>query len=323
MPRAKYRYNPQTLSYERAKYSPVERILRTLAFIAPTIVLSVILAFFFAKRIDSPKELELQKENQFYAEQFQKMTGDMTLMSKVLEEMKQRDRDIYRVAFNADMFPDELRTMGIGGSNRYKDLEGYSNSQLLKLTAQRIDSLESKLYGQSLSFQELVEIAKDKEDRLASIPAIQPVRNKDLKHVASGYGWRIDPIYKTQKMHTGMDFSSPIGTKVFATGNGKIVEVEVNSWGYGKCIVIDHGYGYKTRYGHLSAFKVKVGQKVKRGDLIGLVGSTGKSTGPHVHYEVEKNGEKVNPVGYYHSDLSPEEYERLIQISNNALKSFD
>lgn len=323
MRRARYRYNPQTLSYEKAKYTFVEHVLRAMAFVAPTIVLGVVLAFFLSKRIDSPKEIALQKEVDFYAAQFQQMNSDMDLMNKVLEEMKQRDKDIYRVAFNADAFPEELRKMGIGGSDRYKKLEGYTNSDLLKMTAQSIDALEGKLYGQSLSFQELVKIAKDKEERLASIPAIQPVRNKDLKHVASGYGWRVDPIYKTRKMHTGMDFSAPIGTKVFATGNGRVVEVEHNSWGYGNCIVIDHGYGYRTRYGHLSAFKIKPGQKVKRGDLIGLVGSTGKSTGPHLHYEVEKNNQKVNPVGYYHSDLSPEEYERLLQISNNALKSFD
>jgi murein DD-endopeptidase MepM/ murein hydrolase activator NlpD len=323
MPRAKYRYNPKTLSYERAKYTPLEKVLRTLAFIAPTIVLSVVFAYFLSQRIDSPKEIALAKENEFYQEQFEKMNADMDLMAKVLGEMKERDRNIYRVAFNADVFPDELRNMGIGGANRYESLDGYSNSALLKLTAQRIDSLESKLYGQSLSFKELVQIAKDKENRIACIPAIQPVSNKDLKHVASGYGWRIDPIYKTQKKHTGMDFSSPIGTEVFATGKGKVICVETDSWGYGKHIIIDHGYGYQTLYGHLSEYTVKVGQKVERGDLIGLVGSTGKSTGPHLHYEVIKHGEKVNPAGYYHSDLSPEEYERLIQISNNALKSFD
>lgn len=323
MAKAKYRYNPRTLSYEKAKYSPLEKVLRTLAFIAPTVVLGVVLAYFLSKRIDSPKEIALEKENEFYKEQFEKMNGDMVLMTKVLEEMKERDRNIYRVAFNADAFPDELRTMGIGGSNRYENLEGYSNSELIKMTARRIDSLESKLYGQSLSFKELVEIAKNKEKRIACIPAIQPIRNKDLKHVASGYGWRIDPIYKTRKKHTGMDFSSPVGTQIFATGDGVVELIETDSWGYGKHIVIRHGYGYKTLYGHMSAFKVKEGQKVERGDLIGLVGSSGKSTGPHLHYEVIKHGEKVNPVGYYHSDLSPEEYERLIQLSNNALKSFD
>jgi murein DD-endopeptidase MepM/ murein hydrolase activator NlpD len=186
-----------------------------------------------------------------------------------------------------------------------------------------MDAIERRMNSQSISFKELLDLAKNKEKMLTSIPAIQPVRNKHLKHMASGYGYRIDPVYKTRRMHTGMDFTAKVGTPVYATGDGYIEDLEQSGWGYGKCIVINHGYGYKTRYAHLSAFKVKKGQKIKRGALIGLVGSTGKSTGPHLHYEVEKGGQKVNPIHYYHSDLTPDQYEKLIEMSQNSFKAFD
>lgn len=321
--RTKYRYNPKTLSYVKVKLTWGERILRGIIFIAPTITLGVILAFFIAKRIDSPREIRLRQENEFYRAQLNKMEEDLNLISAALDEMEKRDRSIYRVAFNADVFPEELRRMGVGGAEKHKELEGYKYSDLLKSTVSKMEEIERRLYAQSLSLQELAEIAKDKEERLSSIPAIQPISNKDMTRVASGYGWRVDPVYKTRRMHWGMDFTAPIGTEVYATGNGVIEDVEVSSWGYGKSILIDHGYGFKTRYAHLSAFKVKKGDKVKRGDLIGLLGNTGKSTGPHLHYEVERNGEKINPVGYYHSDLTPAEYEQMIQLSNNALNAFD
>jgi murein DD-endopeptidase MepM/ murein hydrolase activator NlpD len=245
------------------------------------------------------------------------------LVERVLSELQKRDEDLYRVALYADEFPEELRAMGTGGSDQYSDLEVFSNNKLLLTSAKRLDALKRKVNGQRLSFKELMDLAKNKEKVLASIPAIQPLRNSDLKKLASGFGWRIDPIYKTSKFHAGMDFTSALGTEVYCTGDGKVEEVETSGWGYGKCIVINHGYGYKTRYAHLSAFKVKVGQKVKRGDMIGKVGSTGKSTGPHLHYEVERYGKKLNPLHYYHSDLSPAQYEKLIQMSKKTFKAYD
>jgi murein DD-endopeptidase MepM/ murein hydrolase activator NlpD len=321
--KTKYKYNPDTLSYERVQRSWAERLLRALIFVAPTITFGVILAFFIAKRIDSPRENRLRQENAFYKVQLEKMNKDLGLMSEVLVEMEKRDRAIYRVAFNADAFPEEIRKMGIGGSAKLRELGTYKYSDLMRKTVSKIEEVERRLYAQSLSLKELAEMAVDKEVRLASIPAIQPIRNKDLTRVASGYGWRIDPVYKTSRMHWGMDFTAPVGTEVYSTGDGVVEDVETSSWGYGKSILINHGYGYKTRYAHLSAFKVKKGEKVKRGDLIGLIGNSGKSTGPHLHYEVEHNGQKINPVSYYHGDLSPEEYEQMIQLSNNALSTFD
>jgi murein DD-endopeptidase MepM/ murein hydrolase activator NlpD len=323
MSKKKYKYNPQTLSYEEVSVSYGMRALRLLLWMAPSIIMGLVLAFIFSRRLDSPKEKILKGEIDVYKEELARLNNDMDLVNKVLNDIEKRDEDLYRVALYADEFPKELRVMGTGGSEKYSYLDGYSNSELLKKTSDRMDLLEQRLQGQSLSFKELLELAKNKEKMLASIPAIQPVSNKNLREMASGFGYRIDPIYKTRRMHTGMDFTARIGTSVYATGDGVVESLEVSGWGYGRCIVINHGYGYKTRYAHLSAFKVKRGQKIKRGELIGLVGNTGKSTGPHLHYEVEKGGKKVNPVHYYHSDLTPEQYEKLIEMSQNSFKALD
>lgn len=319
----KYRYNPKTLTYDEVSVSLGMRALRTLLYLSPSIIVGLVVAFLFAKQLDSPKEKLLKNEISMYQEELQRLNKDMELVNRVLDDIEKRDEDLYRLALYADKFPEELRSMGIGGSDRYEYLNGYTNSELLKSTSENMDELERRLNGQSLSFKELIELAKNKEKMLASIPAIQPVNNKDLKRMASGFGYRIDPIYKTRRMHTGMDFTANVGTDVYSTGDGIVEAVEVSGWGYGKSIVINHGYGYKTRYAHLSAFKVKQGQKVSRGELIGLVGNTGKSTGAHLHYEVEKGGVKVNPIHYYHSDLTPEQYEQLIQMSENSFKAFD
>lgn len=323
MGKTKFRYNPETLSYEKVSRSTSERIVRGFLFIAPTIVLSLIFGFIIANRIDSPKEKRLQKE---LAEVNQELTNwkeRLSLIEEVTQAMQKRDEDLYRVALGAKEFPEELRLMGIGGSDRYKHLKNKSNAELLIETGKKLDAIESRLHAQSLSFKELVELAKDNENRLANLPAIQPVRNKELRKMVSGYGWRIDPVYGTRKMHWGMDFTGNTGTEIFATGAGIIEEVKTSSWGYGREIVINHGYGLKSRYAHLYDFKVKQGDTVKRGDVIGLMGNTGKSTGTHLHYEVEKDGQKVNPINYIHADLSSEEYEEIIKISNNALKSMD
>jgi len=321
--RQKYKYNREKLSYEVVEISLAKRVLRLLLFLAPSILLALVLAVFFTARIDSPREKQLASELQKTEKELQRMQNDIQLANDVLDVIQTRDEELYRAALYADKFPDELRQMGTGGSDRYAYLNGLSNSELLKNTAQQIDQLEKRLQAQSLSFRELLELAKEKEKILACIPAIQPVRNSDLTKRIGGYGWRIDPIYKTRRRHSGMDFTADRGTEVYATGDGVVESIEKKRWGYGKSIIINHGYGYKTRYAHLSAFKVNVGQKVKRGELIGLVGSTGKSTGPHLHYEVIVNGEKVNPIGYYHSDLTPEQYEQLLEMSENSFQALD
>lgn len=323
MRKERFRYNPKTLSYEREEISIGKRILRILLWMAPSVVFGLVLAFLFARRIDSPKEKELKAELKKYEQEVQRMQTDIRLINDVMNDIEKRDEDLYRMALYADKFPDELRRMGAGGSDKYSYLKKLPNSELLIKTSTDIDALERRLHAQTLSFRELIQLAKDKEKMLACIPAIQPVRNTDLKRMASGYGYRIDPIYKTRRMHSGMDFTADKGTEVYATGDGVVELVERKRWGYGKQIVINHGFGYKTRYAHLSDFKVRRGQKVKRGDLIGLVGSTGKSTGPHLHYEVLKGGRAVNPIGYYHSDLTPEQYEQLLEMSEKSFKALD
>ncbi len=323
MAKQQYKYNPDTLSYEEVKIGPWKRVLRIMLWMAPSIIFGLVLAFFFTRRIDSPKERELLSELQKNRKEVERLMEDVKLYNEVLDDIQGRDEDLYRVALSAEEFPEELRQMGTGGSDKYDYLAGMTNGELLKQASEEMDRLQRRLNAQSISFRELLELAKDKEKMLACIPAIQPVRNSELKRRISGFGWRIDPIYKTRQMHTGMDFTADKGTEVYATGDGVVEVVESKRWGYGKNIVINHGYGYKTLYAHLSAFEVRQGQKVKRGELIGRIGSTGKSTGPHLHYEVIKNGTKVNPIGYYHSDLTPEQYEQLLEMSENSHKAMD
>jgi len=323
MSKQNYKYNPNTLSYDAIYVSFGKKVFRVILWIAPSILFGLILAFFFTKQINSPREKQLQAELNANSKELNRIQKDLALANEVLDVIESRDEDLYRAALYAEKFPDQLRQMGTGGSDKYAYLSGVSNGELIKSTSVQMDKLEKRLNAQSISFIELLQLAKGKEKLLACVPAIQPVRNSDLKRMASGYGYRIDPIYKSRRMHSGMDFTAKRGTEVYATGDGVVELIEKKKWGYGKSILINHGFGYKTRYAHLSAFKIIEGQKVKRGELIGLVGSTGKSTGPHLHYEVIKNGEKVNPIGYYHSDLSAEQYETLLEMSVNSYKSLD
>lgn len=323
MAKTKFRYNPKTLSYEKVQRSGWEKMLRGFIVLAPTLLVGLVIGVFVSYQFDSPKEKSLKAENQSLKADFQKVQERLDLINKVTNVIQQRDEDLYRVALGAKKIPEDLLVMGTGGSDAYASYRNQSNSELLISTFKELDLVERKLHAQSLSFNKLTKLARKNKKRLASIPAIQPVRDNDLKRVASGYGWRVDPIYGTRKMHSGLDFSAKIGTPIYSTGDGKVVYAQHNNWGYGNEVVINHGFGYKTRYGHMHKILVKKGQKVKRGELIGLVGSTGKSTGPHCHYEVIVDGHKVNPVHYFHSDLTPEQYEELITRSKNALKSMD
>ena len=272
---------------------------------------------------DSPKEKRLKREKEELLLQYKLLNKRIENLNKILADIQDRDDNIYRVIFEAEPIPANIRKAGFGGANRYKELEKLSNSELVIETAKKVDVLEKQIYIQSKSFDEIYQMAKEKENMLSSIPAIQPVSNKNLKRMASGFGYRIHPIYKTRKFHKGMDFSAPVGTKVYATGNGVVEKVAKDKTGYGTHVIINHGYGYKTVYAHLSKYLVKEGQKVHRGDLIGEVGNTGTSTAPHLHYEVLKNGKHVNPAYYYFNDLTPEEYDKMLQISSAANQSFD
>lgn len=323
MPKAKYYFNTNSLKYEKVVIPWGKRILRVLGFIATAIVFSVVIVAIAYAYLDSPKEKQLKREISQLTLQYEILQQRFEHVDNVLKDIQHRDDNIYRVIFEAEPIPSTVRKAGYGGVNRYKALEGMENSDLIINTARKLDELTKQLYVQSKSFDEIVELAKDKSHMLASIPAIQPVSNKDLTRIASGFGYRIHPIYKTSKMHEGIDFTAPIGTDIYAAGNGTVKEVVYGDRGYGNYVLISHGFGYETLYAHMSKVNARPGQKVKRGDVIGKVGSTGASTAPHLHYEVIKQGTKINPINFFYNDLTPEEYEKMIEISSQSNQSFD
>jgi len=319
----KFKYNPETLSYEKVEVSWGERVLKSLLIIAPAIILGFIFQFTFSSLFQSPKEIALEEELRIIKPLLEEQNKRLNNCFNVQANIQKNDDELFRTLLNAEPFDRNMGTGGSDNSDLYKKLKSRQYSALMIENDKLLTQLEKQLYSQSLSHDEIIKLAKEKEKMLACIPAIQPVSNKDLSRVASGYGMRTDPVYHTKRMHWGLDFTSKTGTKIYAPGNGKVILVERKMWGYGQSIIIDHGYGYKTRYAHLSKFNVKLGQTVKRGEVIGYVGSTGKSTGPHLHYEVEKNGKKVNPIHYFHSDLTAAEFEKMIEISKNINQSFD
>lgn len=317
-----YIYNPKTQTYDRIYPTLRQRmggIIRQL-FIGMGLGGASFLLFFIA--FGTPSEKELRKQNSMLQAQYNVLSRRMDEAADVLQDVQQRDDNLYRVIFQADPIPSEIRKAGYGGTNRYEQLMNMPNAELVLAATQKMDLLSKQLYIQSRSFDDVVGMAKSHEDMLKSIPAIQPVSNKDLRRTASGYGMRIDPIYNTRKFHEGMDFAAPIGTDIYATGDGVVIKMGWQT-GYGNCIVIDHGFGYQTLYGHMEEFRTTIGKKVVRGEIIGCVGNTGKSTGPHLHYEVHVKGQPVNPINYYYMDLSTEDYEEMIRIAANHGKVFD
>ncbi len=323
MAKIKYYYDTKTLSYKRIELNTFDKFKRSLGFLSASTVVGLIMVIVFFQFFDSPKEKRLKSEIENLVLQYDILSKKMTQIDLVLDDIQHRDDNIYRVIFEADPIPSSIRKAGFGGVNRYKDIRNFSNAELVIEAAKKADKLSKQLYIQSKSFDEVIDLAKNKADMLASIPAIQPIANKDLGRVASGYGYRIHPIYKTRKLHTGMDFTAPQGTPIYATGDGKIEKVRRSRRGYGNHVIVDHGYGYQTLYAHMTKYIVYRGQKVKRGEIIGYVGSTGTSVAPHLHYEVIKNKRKINPVNYYYNDLSPEEYYKMLEISSQNNQSFD
>jgi murein DD-endopeptidase MepM/ murein hydrolase activator NlpD len=323
MSKVKFQFDKRTLTYRKVELNTRQRLLTILGWVAGASVFAVLVIVLFTSFFDSPKEKRLKREIAQLELQYKLLGNRMNRVDQVLAELQEKDDDIYRVIFEAEPIPSTVRDAGFGGVNRYKDLERLDNADIVIGTTKRLDELTKKLVVQSRSFDEVIALAKNKEEMLASIPAIQPVANEKLKRVASGFNYRIHPIYKVRHFHTGIDFTAPRGTEIYATGDGKVEDVIMKKRGYGYHVVIDHGYGYKTLYAHMSKFNVKRGQAVKRGDVIGFVGSTGTSTAPHLHYEVIKNGEKINPMNFFFNDLTPEEYEKVIELSSQSNQSFD
>jgi len=318
----KFHFNPDTLSYEPIIHSFAHKLKQILLHLFSGISLGALFFFVFVSTIDSPEEKQLGLEKSRMQAQYKVLDRQFEEAQKVLNDLQQRDDNLYRVVFQAEPIPLEVRRSSAPNTQYYEQLLNMTNSEIVVASTKKMNEIRKQIYIQSKSYDELVNLSKNKEAMLECIPAIQPVLNKDLTRMASGFGWRIDPVYRTRRFHAGMDFTAPIGTDIFATGNGSVVSA---GWkqGYGNCVEINHGYGYLTLYGHMSSIKVRVGQKVKRGDVIGLVGSTGKSTGPHLHYEVHLRGQIMNPQNYYFLDLSPAEYDRMVQMSNNSGQMFD
>lgn len=325
MSKVKYYYDPETLAYRKIKVKKGKKVGYVFLFLLASALFGFLcfVALLNTPYFETPKDKLQAREIENMRIRYEILNHKMDQVEGVLEDIAERDNNLYRAYFNTSPIPDEQRKAGFGGVNRYKELEGYNNSDIIVSTSKRLDIIAKELVVQSKSLEEIANLAKDKEKLLAAIPAIQPVKNEDLRRLASGYGYRSDPFTKIRKFHAGMDFSAKTGTPIYATGDGVVRRADNRASGYGNHIVIKHGYGYETLYAHLSKYKARVGQKVKRGDIIGYVGSTGRSEAPHLHYEVHKNGQPVNPINFYYGNISAKEYVLIANMANQENQSLD
>ena len=325
MPKYKYYYDQETLSYRRIEVNTGVRFRNAFVFLTVSALFGLImlLVLLYSPLIETPKEIAQAREIDNYQLQYEQLNRKMQQIESVLDNLQYRDNQIYRVIFEANPISDDVRKAGFGGVNRYADLEGFENSELVVSTTKRMEILSKQVVVQSKSLDEIQRMALDKEVLLSAIPSIQPINNEDLRRMASGYGWRTDPFTKTRRKHKGMDFSAPTGTPIYATSDGKVIRVDGRAPGYGKHIRIDHGFGYVTLYAHLSKYNVRRGQEVKRGDVIGFVGNTGRSVAPHLHYEIRKDGKHLNPINFYYGDLNTEEFNALLEAANRENQSLD
>ena len=323
MAKVKYYYDSETLSYRKIKRKKTTTLKYVSVFLTAAALFGFLSFFIASQYIESPKELQMARELQNMELQFELINKRTDDAFAALENVEERDNAIYRLYFEANPIPTEQRRAGFGGINRYKKFEGFDNSQLISESNKRLDILEKAIVVQSKSLDEIAKLAEHKEKFLEAIPAIQPINNVNLTRMASGYGYRTDPFTKVRKFHFGMDFTAPRGTPIYASGDGVIKRADNRSTGYGNHIRIDHGYGYVSLYAHMYKYNVKVNQRVKRGDLIGFVGSTGRSEAPHLHYEVFKDGERINPINFYYGNLSAEEYDILLKKASLENQSLD
>lgn len=321
MAKVKYYYDADTLSYRKIKVNKSQVYKKTIFGLLAVLLIAFFGFVGFSQFLMSPNERAQKRELDNLKLQYEVLSKRMQESTEVLAQLQERDNNIYRTYFEANPIPEEQRKAGFGGVNRYKHLEGFDNSTMIKELTKNVDVLSKQLVVQSKSLDEIVQLAKEKEEMLASIPAILPIKKEETR-MASGYKWRMHPILKIRKFHDGMDFTAPTGTEIFASGNGTVIKAH-RSPTFGKVVYIDHGYGYTTIYAHMSKMKVRKGQKVKRGDLIGLVGNTGRSVAPHLHYEVLKNGRAVNPINFYYGNLSPEEFLAMQKAAQEEGQSYD
>jgi murein DD-endopeptidase MepM/ murein hydrolase activator NlpD len=323
MKKIKYYYNTHALRYEKLVTPLRVKLLRLFSFLAVAVFTAVIMSYFAFQFIGSPSEKLLRAENEQLRDRYEDLDREVASIQQQMKELEARDNTVYRTIFEADPIPDSARAHAIERQKEVARVEGIRDHELIRSIQNSLSVLGNRVAAQKKSYNELAILVKNKETILAATPAIQPVSNEDLNRIASGFGYRIDPIYKTPKMHAGLDFSAPQGTPVYATANGRIATSGHSDGGYGNHVIINHGYGYETLYGHMVRTKARPGQNIKRGEIIGYVGSTGKSTGPHLHYEVRKNGRKLDPVYFFYNDLSPQQFNELLKRAKASNQSFD
>ena len=325
MSKTKYYFDSDNLEFVPIKNTLGNRIYRLSLFLISSVIFGAFITviLFNTDFVNTPKEIVQEREIDNYELQLKVLNKKLEQVESTLANIEKRDNNLYRAYFEASPIPEDQRKAGFGGINRYDYLEGFESSDLIVNTTERLDILTKELVIQSKSLDEIELLAKNKESLLSSIPSIQPVNSSALRRMASGYGYRIDPFTKARRMHFGMDFSAPRGTEIYATGDGTVTRADSRAAGFGKHVRIDHGFGYVTIYAHLNSFKVVKGDKVKRGDVIGTVGSTGRSVAPHLHYEIVKDGVKINPINFYSGSLSPAEFEELVKIASQENQSLD
>ena len=325
MNRTKYYYDRETLSFRPVNSGRLSGLPGIVLFLLFSVFFGILALFILLNTdtLSTPKELLQAREIENFKLQYELLNKKLDKIEEVMVTVAERDNNLYRVYFEASPIPEEQRKMGFGGVNRYKELEGYENSKLIINTTKRLEILTKQVVVQSRSLEELESLAKSKEDLLGAMPSIQPIHKTDLKRMASGFGYRTDPFTKKRRFHQGMDFTAPRGTPVYASGDGIVGRADNRAAGYGKHVRIDHGFGYVSLYAHMSKFNVKRRQKVKRGDIIGYVGSTGRSVGPHLHYEIFKDGKRVNPLNYYSGNLSAEEFDIMLNLARQENQSMD
>ena len=323
MKKIKYYYNTNSLRYEKLVTPLRVKLLRILGFLAGAIVTALIIVVIAFQVIDSPKEMMMRQENNRIKEDYRLLNARVRTMQQQMVELEKRDNHVYREIFEANPIPDSARAKSLEKQQEVQLAESMEDNELAYSIAATLDKMMNRIAFQKKSYEEIEAMIRNKEKMLAATPAIQPVSNKDLSRIASGFGYRIDPVYKTVKMHAGLDFAAPQGTPIYATADGVVRLAGNTGNGYGNHIIINHGYGYETLYGHQYRIKAKVGQKVKRGELIGWVGSTGKSTGPHLHYEVHKNKRHIDPIYFFYNDLTPEQFDRIVKMAASGNQSFD
>ena len=319
----RYIFNQLTQDFEVLETSKSRTFLRILLVSLSVLGIAFLFAVLLFTFIKSPKEKAQARELEYMKLKYEILNDRLDDLEALVTDMEQRDNNLYRVMFEADPIPSQVRRSGFSDADRYADLYGYMNSDLVVSAARKLDVMASQLYNQSVSYDSLFVMARNKSDMLAHIPAIFPLKETEVKYISSYFGYRPDPIYKIEKFHSGMDFTAALGTEAYATGDGVVFDVESNEWGYGNMVILDHGYGYKTRYAHLLKPAVRKGQKVKRGQLIGYIGATGKATGVHLHYEVLKNDDQIDPINFFYQDLTPDEYDQILEQSTLPTQTMD